>query len=260
MTTYLDMEFSAANAEVSNITNNMYVRVRSPLDGTSAFGDWVFFNHESHSIPDEVEVSLANGEILLQVKDTQLNVGRCQLDPTEPASTTYMETKTVRIPESVRPKTTYGPTWYSFNEYRLERNWLNELDTQFQVNLVNPSGTDYLLFSPTINHYNLSTEQYDNRWSATPQVQAPIDETFEVMQLIRAGINDGRWLYKVKFQGEPWQTLFDYKGRTIHPDGSSGVFRVINPLKVYTNPTFIFWMAANNGTPALACSRIQAWA
>lgn len=279
MTKLFDYDMSAENTEVAVFdaaepAADFYIaRPRIPLDGVTPYtaGTWASFNAGVSPPVTDVEVSLSGGEMLMQLKNDwePWGLGRLQLDEQQPPVGTraLYERSSLRLPSSMNPYTSYGPTWYGFKEYRIGFNWIRENDTQFQINITNPSGTDYLLFSPTMNHYIFTnpapdtTGSFQNAWFDTPGVKVPIDETFETMSYIRAGFTDGRWLFRVKFTGEKWQTLWDYQGNTFHPDETEGVdIKLLNPLKVYTNSTLINYMNDNAGECALACSRLQAWA
>lgn len=273
MAQIFNWDFAAGNTEISVVAvdppaEDYYImRTREPLDGVSPFKVWDSFNHGLQIPVTEVEVTLSGGELLMQMHldQTEWGLGRLQWDVnptilgTSPKQ--YMERKSVRLPASMAPYEDYFGTWYGFNEYRAGRNWLNHLDTQFQMNLFTRAAWDYIVFSPTINHYNLTTQVFENRWNGLTTVRVPIDSEFEMEQLMVNSLgSDGRWLVRVRFAGEKWQTVCDYRGRTAHPDATElEDFDFFNPLKIYTNSGVITYMNANSGTAALACSRITAW-
>ena len=267
---FLNWDFEAANTEVQAFSppvgDDYYImRTRVPPDGVSAFGSWNGFNHANQAVVTDVEVSLSGGELLMQMHNdyAEWGLGRLQWDTDLPSGNPkhYLERKAVRLPASMAPYEDYFATWYSFCEYRNGLNWLGDLDTQYQINIFTRAAWDYLLFSPTINHYNNSNGFFENRWGGAPTIKVPIDSTFELQQLMRNSLgSDGRWLCMIKLAGGKWQVLFDYQGRTAHPDATElEDFNFHNPLKIYTNSAVIDYMNSNAGIAALACSHITAW-
>lgn len=273
MATHANYDFTDANTEVAYFNDSYYIcRSRPVLDGTTPFqaGTWDSWNHGISPGPEDVEVSISGGELLAQLKNDwePWGLGRLQMDQREPSVGTksYYERSKMKLPASMQPYTNYGPTWYGFKEYRIGYNWIRENDTQFQCNIFNPNGQDYLLFAPSMNHYIFTqpapavTGSYQNSWFDNPTVRVPIDEEFELETLIRSDLVDGRWLCRIKLAGEPWQTLWDYQGNTLHPDETVGEdIKLLNPIKVYTNSTFVNWMNDNAGECALVCSRLTSW-